>query len=546
MPIIAQVIGGAGTGKTTYLLGVMDKLIDIGADPMKIGFVSFTKAAVKEAADRAGSRFNVDPGVLSRDGYFKTLHAMCYMLLDVRSETLITDDQKSKKWIAEAIGEKIGNEDESDPFSSHTESGIALMLWHCARNRLEPYEAAWQRASCTDERTPSYSFCRSVVEKYEHYKVLDNKVDFTDLLGSYAGYKFRIDGVEQRPPRGDVPQVDAWFLDECQDNSALSDAVARRLSQKSKYVYLVADPFQAIYGWSGASPGHFMNWDVLPKNKQILQQTYRCPSPIIRLGEGILKGCSDYWDRGIKPAEHSGSVENDIFNGSWISSVRPDQSWLLIARTNFQANRIGKRLDALNIPWRNSGKGNNKWNAPVRHKTILALLALERGQAITGDEWLSILKNIRSRNGKVYFSRGTKKEWEQKDVSGMLTDLEHIADWGGTADFVKLVKTHAWRTRIEGTSEYMEALDQWGYAATAEPQVKVGTVHSVKGAEADNVVLLTSISHQILRGQDSQGGFDEERRVEYVAVTRAKERLIICNERNSVKKGMAMMHGMDY
>ena len=78
MPIIARVVGGAGTGKTSRLLGLMEKNLVTGMDPLDIGFVSFTKAACREAAERAGERFGIKPHVLEQQGWFRTIHSICY------------------------------------------------------------------------------------------------------------------------------------------------------------------------------------------------------------------------------------------------------------------------------------------------------------------------------------------------------------------------------------------------------------------------------------------------------------------------------------
>ena len=544
-PKVAQVIGGAGTGKTTHLLQLMEKVIERGTDPKKIGFVTFTKAARREAAERAANKFGVTVEDLEVDGYFRTLHSTCYMLLKVSAKEMLTDNKESCEWIANALGEKVTEVslDGAEPFKGRTKNEIVLGLWHCARNRLEPFEKTWERAMYSDENTPELSYCRKVIESYEQHKRLDGRSDFTDLLGRYAGWKFYFDGPERKQPEGEIPKVDAWFLDECQDNSALSDAVARRIVERSKWVYLVGDPFQAIYGWAGADSKHFMSWPIQDGKQMILQQTYRCPAPVIGLAEQILRNCSDYWDRGIAPAEHKGEVDlYASYKSSWVEYLHPEQSWLLIARTNFQAARMGKRLDEAGIPWLPSGsKGNNKWNAPVRRNTILALLALQQNHAISGEDWRLILKGIKSNRDRTYFKRGAKTDWDKKDTHGLMNNLEGIQNWGATDDFIKLIRTGSWRNKIEGSIAYLEAVKRFGHIAVDSPNIRIGTVHSVKGSEANNVLLLTSTSHQIKRGQDHTDGFNEERRVEYVAVTRAKERFIACSEKKNRKSGHFML-----
>jgi DNA helicase II / ATP-dependent DNA helicase PcrA len=538
MQQVVQVIGGAGTGKTHYLLGVMEKIIETGISPMQIGFVTFTKAARREAAERAGAKFGYSAEDLEQGGYFKTLHAACYMLLQTRAAAMITDNKESREWIAQAIGEKIDSAESlggAEPFAGRSDSELALGLWHCSRNRMEPFTATWERAEYTDERTPGLPYCKKIIEQYEHYKRLDGRLDFTDLLGQFAGFKFRFEGPEPTEPMGEPPSVPVWFLDECQDNSALTDAVARRLTSKAKWVYLVADPFQAIYGWAGADARHFQSWPISDGKRKLLQQTHRCPAPIIKLGENILRECSDYWDRGILPAPHAGKIERLNYGERWIDAVKPTESWLLIARTNFQAAGIAKRLDADGIPWQNSGKGNNKWNAPVKHKTILAMRALHAGHAITETEWKLILKGIKNTNGKEYFKRGTKKEWENRSKSDpeQFTNLEHCQDWGATPDFVAMIKLNYWTKFINGSEDYLRAAKKWGHDVVENSGIRVGTIHSVKGSEADNVLLLTTTSHQIHKGQEDREGANEERRVEYVAVTRTRKNLFICSEKKA-------------
>lgn len=96
----------------------------------------------------------------------------------------------------------------------------------------------------------------------------------------------------------------------------------------------------------------------------------------------------------------------------------------------------------------------------------------------------------------------------------------------------------AWATLIDGGVEYSAARKRWGYEAVKEPRVRVGTIHSVKGAEADNVLWLTT-TRAIARICEEPTGFDEECRVSYVAATRARRRLIVAVEPNQkqAKKG---------
>lgn len=533
MTQFARVIGGAGTGKTTHLLQIMEKVIDTGeVHPLQIGFVSFTRAAREEAAKRAGRIFKIPEATLTDKGWFKTLHAACYRQLGV-GKSLLTWNKKDKEWLSNALESKIrglSKEEFPEPFERAYDAETAIQIWDCSRNMLVPFREVWKRAASCDERTPGLEYCERIVERYETHKSLDNRCDFTDLLGRYAGISFKLTGPVFVNPQGEVPSVPVWFLDECQDNSALTDAVAKRLVSKARWVYLVGDPFQAIYGWSGASSKHFMSWDVPPEKQRILQKTRRCPAPITELGERIISRCSDYFDRGIQPADHPGSIERISYQSPFSGLVNANESWLLIARTNFLASKLVKRIDSMGIPWLPTREGTGcRWDAPIRNAALKAMAILELGEhaRIKLSDWQKIIKFLPSKENLV---KGAKKEWSDYDGPDYEIKIGDLIDHGATETLIQKIKNRKWRAEVPFATEYIEALHNYGEPVVNEPRIKIGTIHSVKGAEADNVLLLSTVSHQVNRSQEDQEGSDEERRVEYVAVTRARKRLFIATD----------------
>jgi len=74
----------------------------------------------------------------------------------------------------------------------------------------------------------------------------------------------------------------------------------------------------------------------------------------------------------------------------------------------------------------------------------------------------------------------------------------------------------------------------------SSPRIRVGTVHSVKGMEADNVAFLTTIGRRVEQGMEDEPQHDEEQRIAYVAVTRARRNLMVINE-NSPRKRVACL-----
>jgi superfamily I DNA/RNA helicase len=166
-----------------------------------------------------------------------------------------------------------------------------------------------------------------------------------------------------------------------------------------------------------------------------------------------------------------------------------------------------------------------RWDAPVRNAAIRACNALQSGYPITVEEWQAVLKTV-SKAG--LFERGTKKRFETWDGDpNELQDITTLSAWGATADMTAMLASGKWVSLIDFAHEYCTAWAKHGPEQVMSPRIRVGTIHSVKGAEADNVVLFTATSPQIDKGMQFADQADEERRVAYVGVTRARKRLII-------------------
>lgn len=535
---IARLIGGAGTGKTTELLRIMGQCIETGLEPHQIGFVSFTRAARAEAAGRASEKFGCRQEELERDGWFRTLHSVCYRCLGAGDELLV-EDKKGKAWISEALNAEIefGDADAEDDMGivgamPKTDAAAALAIWAAARSRLSPYEPVWREIAARSDTVPPLARCRAWIEKYELHKAIDHRRDFTDLLGQFAGWRFGLDGHERCRPEGDPPEIPVWFFDEQQDTSVLLDSVCHRLidTEACQWVYVVGDPFQAIYGFAGADSRCFRAW---PADKErTMPKSHRCPRPMHVLGETILRGCSDYWDRKIEPAGHAGDIDTAASIDELLELVCPTQSWLLLARTNFQARRFAAILNKNGIPWRPT-KGHGGWHAPKRTMAIAALCQLQSGFPLLAAEWAAIMSYMPSRYcSEDLLTRGTKTRWAAEGFAPEqeMATLGDLAPWGATPRLREMIGQGTWTCLIDNGQMQATAIRKWGSEVVENSGIRVGTVHSVKGSEADNVAVLTTTSEPIARGCDTQSGADEERRVAYVAVTRARRKLIVLNE----------------
>lgn len=536
MPEIAMLIGGAGTGKTTRLLDIMDKVIKRGIDPHQLGFVSFTRAARSEAASRAAEQFRLPQEQLEQKGWFRTLHSICFRCLGEQRGELLTGRVKDKEWLEDVLQEPVSGSQANEDGDSlaeiicegSTQADLALKLWSAARSRLKPFRDVWETAWSIDQRTPALEYCEQVIRHYELGKLAQGRCDFTDLLCKFAGWHCTTDGVEKVEPLGDCPDLPVWFFDEQQDTSALLDSVCHRLIQSSQWVYVVGDPFQSIYRWSGADPAHFLAW---PANKRdVMRKSFRCPPCVLTLGEDILRRCSDYWDREIMPSDHSGTVDRMTLEQA-INEINPSEKWLLIARTNREAAMtLSARLNRRGLPWKPT-KGNGGWQAPIKNAAMRALYDLERGAPIDGGQWKKVLKVLPTKD---YLERGTKSKFEDSafraDEAHPWVMVEDLGEMGATPKLIAMIQEGRWANEVDDGPRWREAVQQWGLEAVEDLNVAVGTIHSTKGAEADNVLLLTTTTRQVVKGQETQDGFNEERCVEYVGVTRARKRLIVADD----------------
>ncbi len=537
---MARLIGGAGTGKTTELLRIMDRVLpEIGDNPLRLGFASFTRAARAEAVSRAAASWGVDEALLAREGWFRTIHSICYRLAGVQAGQLVTDSDADIEWISNAIGVRVQATYDEDSgtvrYSGDGDAAAALNCWTLARVTLRPLEEVVRRLSSCDASVPAYGSVLSIAKRYETSKRLDDRVDFTDLL--YRPLSLGHDPEngpynigETAPP----PDVAVWLFDEQQDASPLLDLVCKWLvsAPSVRWGYVVGDPFQSVYGFAGSSSESFLGWPV--SKERTMPKSYRCAKPILELGEACLRRMrSGYFDRGIAPADHDGQISRIGGLDDAVAAINPTEDWLLIARTNFQANRIAAAMHAANKPVRRTTSDDTP---TIKGQGLAALYRLEAGEAVSGGEWRRAVALLPSQNKhrEKILVRGTKTRWENaeesKAVDAVYPTEESLTAAGATPQLLKAIRSGEWAALVKDGQQWRESAKRHGIDLATVPRCRVGTIHSVKGAEADNVLLLTTTSNRVLNGSENELQADEECRIAYVAVTRARRHLCIVDD----------------
>jgi superfamily I DNA/RNA helicase len=537
MPKTARTIGGPGAGKTTRALEIMSLCLDTNVqDPARLGFVSFTKAARREAASRAAHKFSIPASSLEKEGWFRTIHSCCFRQLGVAQGELITGTTEDVEWLRAAVDDpavRFMGKDTDDDYlslsSDLSDAGRSLALWDTARNLLVPVEGVWDAARETDDRIPDLIDVQQTIGLYEAAKQSDGRLDFCDLLMWFAGHRWS--GSHECPfskvePDGQVPYLPVWFHDEAQDMSPLTAKVFRRLIAPSDYVYLFGDDWQCIYSFAGSDGNLLAGWPVT--KEEVLPLSYRCPSKILDAANGMMHSA------GLAPRDfHASQQGGEIVHADLeeaLDSIKVGEDTLVLARTNEYARNLAQLLDERLIPWR-PVKGGSSQAAPARAAGVVALAKLHKGEPISGEGFHRILGLLPSKAGtEALFTRGTKTWFDDKEQRDALleTPLHLLDDWGATDIFKQLVESGRYKELLDEPAARMATVaETHGLDAIGDPKCRVSTCHGAKGMEADHVILLNRIPYPTQRAIEYEEGLAEERRLWYTAATRPKQKLTI-------------------
>jgi len=540
----ARLIGGAGTGKTTSLLEFMKDCLPAVGDPQCIGFASFTTAARTEMVARASEAFDCHPSMLDKHGWFRTVHSTCYRQLGIRNDQLLKGDNQATKWIADRLRVTVTwQKVEDSGYASAVgddEAAVSLGLWDVSRNRVEPLAAVHAERSMAGLEVPPLATVRHWVGRYEDAKRLDGKCDYVDILGRFAGVRFTLDGPEDVEPDGETPPgVKVWVFDEAQDASKLVDLVCRRLAYGPdvKWTLLAADPFQSIFGFGGADYRNFLSWDVV--KERTMPQSWRCPRPIMELGERCLKRMkTGYFDRGIAPATHHGQIVREPSIEHALSQIDGSRSTLVLARCKYSLAKFEDVLTLKGIPHARITKSEDTKALTAYN----ALWKLQHGHGVGHDEWRAAIElmPVKTMDGTKLLQHGEKAAWGRGQYEGRVDFIanDEVCQLAGcTPEMAAMIADGRWSGLLDGAGLWYKAARKHGAEQATKPNVRLSTIHGSKGMEAQDVVLATETAGRVEREREmSSRTHDEECRIEYVAVTRAKERLIVCesDEPNSM------------
>lgn len=491
------ILGPPGTGKTTRLLSLVDEELSRGVPPDKIGYVSFTKRAAVEAIERAAEKFSLDKKTLR---YFRTIHSMCFNALGLSN----SDVFEGKKLLE--FGDWIGYDVSA---SRYTEDGLtagftvadrALFTENLARVRCVPLREQYE---LSPDNLP-WSVVERISRALEQYKKDHDLVDYTDMLRLFLDTDWS-------------PNLEVLFVDEAQDLSMLQWYVVEKLARGARRVVVAGDDDQSIYRWAGAAVEHFVD---MPGTSIVLGQSWRCPPPVQMLSDEIIRRVGHRRSKDWAPRDAEGvvdrvqGVEQVDFSGEDV---------LVLARNAYLLRELSELLRSDGIIFEQNGH-------PSVSRSILDAIRiwerLRRGETVTADEARRVYEHMSSGSG---VRRGFKTLPNMGPESPV--DMAYLREKGG------LLVESIWHEALDRipTEErvYMVRALQKGESLTrGRPRVRLSTIHGSKGGEADHVVVLRDMAQRTFR--EFRDNPEDEARVFYVAVTRAKRQLTVVAPRTNM------------
>ena len=545
---VERKIGGPGTGKTHLLLDLLTREKDrLGLAAEEIGLCTFTRNGRKTLSERAADAWGCDPEILTKAGFFRTAHSIAYRQIQAEKGQLI-QGKDGAEWLEKVFPGQVNASvtESGTSYGRDTTVSRALAAWDLARNRIAPLDAILGLWRATGGRGADPAEVVRVVGRYEAAKTRDSRLDYTDLVARFAGVRFSpVSAPEFVHPEGDVPEsLRVLAVDEAQDSSALVDRVCRRLadSPRMEAVFLCGDPYQSIYSFNGSDYRHFLSWEA---EESVMPRSYRCPRQVMDLGDRCIRQMRrGYVNRGILPADHDGQIiyamgADDALQYAGSGSV------LILGRCNFGLSGYQKALTERMIPH----SSLDRVGATASSVGFAAIWKLQHGQPITGHEWTRSISMISANHAKYgpMLKRGLKSAWAKGAWSDMDVILPTNSDMsliGCTNGLIDVIRRGDWPTAMsadnyESSRDWYAAAKRHGLQEACDPRIKLSTIHSAKGGEADTVILST-ISSQAVEGarcSDSES-HDEECRVAYVAVTRARKRLVIVSDGGDYSMGI--------
>ncbi len=578
------IIAGAGTGKTSTLTHRILHLVKEGVEPSEILAITFTNKAAKEMKERVDAlleEHGFATGLRYGDPrpFIGTFHSLGVHILRAHAEVFgltkhfaILDKNSSSSLMKEAVKEQGLDSKQFSP------DRIANVI-----SRQKGNLVTMEQYRTVAGNTYFPMIVAAVWARYEAFLKREKALDFDDLILKTvillrenpeirAGYQARWKYIH---------------IDEYQDTNGVQYELARLLAGENKNICAVGDGDQNIYSWRGANIQNILNFgtDYEGAKTILLEENYRSTQTILAVANAIIKkntvrkdknlytknvegekiGLIQSYNEGAEARAVGEKIKNIISIGARAEDIA------VLYRANFQSRALEEAFLLMNIPYQVLGV---RFFERKEVKDILSFI-----RAALNPDSLSDIKRIIDAPprgiGKTTLAKMFANDTAslppagQKRVADFYKLLEDIKDFALTEKTSKLIQFVSEKTGIEGSlktghdedndrlenihelvtlaTKYdimppEEAVEKLlGDAALASDQdslmksedaVKLMTVHAAKGLEFPYVFVVgleqDLFPHRRMgAGVVTKEDSEEERRLFYVAITRAKKKLFL-------------------
>ncbi|MCF8106817.1 MAG: ATP-dependent helicase [Desulfohalobiaceae bacterium] len=568
------VIAGAGSGKTRTIVYRLAHLVREGLDPQSILLLTFTRKASQEMLNRAGRLLGQGlNGVVGG-----TFHSFAYAMLrrysralGLAEELTILDKGDSEQVVAQVReSQGIGKGDRSFPKkgtissliskSRNKELGLQILIENEARHLLVYGEDL-----------------QAIADSYSRFKREYGLLDYDDLLFYCEKLLTEHEGIRDFLRL----KYQHILVDEYQDTNLVQGRIVSSLAGPGGNVMAVGDDAQSIYSFRGATVANILRFsESFPGARIIkLEQNYRSVQPILSLSNQILERAEEKYEKnlftersdGQKPellrpiSDHSQSrvVLNKIEE---LAREYPLHEIAVLFRSGFQSYNLEVALNKQGIPFKKFG--GQKFTEAAHIKDVLAYLRLAANPAdlpawqramtlipkVGPKTCQRLYDSIVSGDG-AYLARSRRSN---EDLDRAVTFIHRLQEQKKERVFVLLEQVlefyqpllksrfpDDYPRRQAGLDELsqiaaayeeldlflsdlcLENPDQLGQRDPLEDNLVLSTVHSAKGLEWQAVIIIDLVEERFpsKHALMDKFGMEEERRLFYVACTRAKEYL---------------------
>ena len=580
------VLAGAGSGKTRVLTERIIKLIDDGVSPYNILAITFTNKAAKEMRVRVQNKI----GDVADSIFIGTFHSFGLRILRENYDAigyssnitiLDTDDTKS-------LIKRILKENSFDP-ADYDIKHIISRISNAKNDGISPLEFS---KLFLNEHDKVISL---VYEKYLKLLKENNSVDFDDLLLKPVEiFKKRKDILEKYQER-----FRYILVDEYQDTNSIQYELCKMLAKKYNNIFVVGDANQSIYSWRNADYRNILNFEKDYKNAHVvlLEENYRSTNTILKAANSVIKNNNEGTKLNLWTSIGDGEkieyirVEDEIKESSFVINKIKElvsegynySDFAVLYRTNAQSRTVEEAFVRNNIPYNIIGSYYFYNRKEIKDLIAYLNLIYNTNDSVSLERVINTPKrgigtktidNIREKANmndiSLFDAIDSGKELEFKKL---ILELIEDSKTMNLSDLIEdvLVKTGLRReyeldksiesdTKVENLNEFKSLavnfedngiydlstflenimlVSDKGQYAEDDNNVNIMTLHSAKGLEF-NIAFILGMEEGIFphsRSFESAKELEEERRLCYVGITRAKKKLYLLSARTRTLYG---------